>query len=243
VIEQALAHAVGNAVERAYRRGDLFDKRRKLMEAWSVHCEKPVRDGCGDPDKRAVMKDDVTQGQDSFRDLTRQHCFWLLWPQDDPAWEWLYRVVWADVHQEPGPLKELLLLSAERPPKRAVPFVSDFLDRMTLGRTKRGQKVPLWNCPTLLEAHRRMVRQLAEEQGITVKAAVDQVLRMKLEPNRFWPTLDQWSPDPDLEDYDRDILYNYSSGKTGHGREKKQWMEELANPQRFRVGDDPASIK
>jgi integrase len=35
VIEQCLAHAVGTAVERAYRRGDLFDKRRKLMTAWA----------------------------------------------------------------------------------------------------------------------------------------------------------------------------------------------------------------
>jgi integrase len=38
VIEMALAHTVGNAVERAYRRGDLFDKRRKLMEAWAKYC-------------------------------------------------------------------------------------------------------------------------------------------------------------------------------------------------------------
>src|SRR5262249_38304237 len=28
----------GSAVERAYRRGDLFDKRRKLMEAWADFC-------------------------------------------------------------------------------------------------------------------------------------------------------------------------------------------------------------
>jgi hypothetical protein len=34
----ALAHAVGSGVERAYRRGDLFDKRRKLMEAWANYC-------------------------------------------------------------------------------------------------------------------------------------------------------------------------------------------------------------
>ncbi len=34
-IELSLAHAVGNAVERAYRRGDLFEKRRKLMDAWA----------------------------------------------------------------------------------------------------------------------------------------------------------------------------------------------------------------
>jgi integrase len=33
-IEPSLAHAVGSGVERAYRRGDLFDKRRRLMEAW-----------------------------------------------------------------------------------------------------------------------------------------------------------------------------------------------------------------
>jgi integrase len=38
VAEMALAHAVGNAVEAAYRRGDLFDKRRKLMEAWAEFC-------------------------------------------------------------------------------------------------------------------------------------------------------------------------------------------------------------
>jgi integrase len=35
VAEMALAHAVGSEVERAYRRGDLFEKRRKLMEAWA----------------------------------------------------------------------------------------------------------------------------------------------------------------------------------------------------------------
>lgn len=34
VIEAALAHAVGDAVERSYRRGDALDKRRKLMDAW-----------------------------------------------------------------------------------------------------------------------------------------------------------------------------------------------------------------
>jgi integrase len=41
VAEMALAHAVPNAVEAAYRRGDLFDKRRKLMEAWAAYCAKP----------------------------------------------------------------------------------------------------------------------------------------------------------------------------------------------------------
>jgi integrase len=41
VIEQSLSHSVGSAVERAYRRTDLFDKRRKLMEAWARYCSQP----------------------------------------------------------------------------------------------------------------------------------------------------------------------------------------------------------
>jgi integrase len=36
VIEKALAHVVGDETERAYDRGDLFDKRRKLMDAWAA---------------------------------------------------------------------------------------------------------------------------------------------------------------------------------------------------------------
>jgi integrase len=37
--EAALAHVVGDATERAYRRGDALEKRRKLMDAWSRFCE------------------------------------------------------------------------------------------------------------------------------------------------------------------------------------------------------------
>ncbi len=38
VAEMALAHVVGSQVEAAYRRGDLFEKRRALMEAWGSYC-------------------------------------------------------------------------------------------------------------------------------------------------------------------------------------------------------------
>jgi integrase len=41
--EMALAHAVGDKVEAAYRRGDLFDKRRRLMADWARFCEQPKR--------------------------------------------------------------------------------------------------------------------------------------------------------------------------------------------------------
>ena len=40
VAEMALAHAIPDAVEAAYRRGDLFDKRKKLMAAWAEYCGK-----------------------------------------------------------------------------------------------------------------------------------------------------------------------------------------------------------
>lgn len=39
VAEAALGHTVGDAAERAYRRGDALAKRRKLMDAWARYCE------------------------------------------------------------------------------------------------------------------------------------------------------------------------------------------------------------
>jgi len=36
--EMALAHAIGDKVEAAYRRGDLFEKRRRMMADWAVFC-------------------------------------------------------------------------------------------------------------------------------------------------------------------------------------------------------------
>ncbi|MFN3314450.1 MAG: integrase, partial [Hyphomonas sp.] len=36
IAEIALAHKVGNAVEQAYRRGDMVAKRRQLMEDWGA---------------------------------------------------------------------------------------------------------------------------------------------------------------------------------------------------------------
>jgi integrase len=38
VAEMALAHTIESKVERAYRRGDLFDKRRRLMDNWATFC-------------------------------------------------------------------------------------------------------------------------------------------------------------------------------------------------------------
>lgn len=43
VAEQALAHTISNAVEAAYRRGDLFEKRRRLMAEWAKYCAKPAK--------------------------------------------------------------------------------------------------------------------------------------------------------------------------------------------------------
>jgi integrase len=38
VVEMALAHVIGNKVEAAYRRGDLFAKRARLMADWAQYC-------------------------------------------------------------------------------------------------------------------------------------------------------------------------------------------------------------
>jgi len=45
VAEMALAHTISSAVERAYRRGDLFDKRRQLMADWSAFLKLPAAAG------------------------------------------------------------------------------------------------------------------------------------------------------------------------------------------------------
>jgi integrase len=39
IAEAALAHVVGDATERAYRRGDALEKRRHLMQEWQKHCD------------------------------------------------------------------------------------------------------------------------------------------------------------------------------------------------------------
>ena len=43
VLEMALAHAIPSAVEKSYRRGDMFEKRAQLMADWAAYCEVPER--------------------------------------------------------------------------------------------------------------------------------------------------------------------------------------------------------
>lgn len=43
VCEMAFAHVISDQVEAAYRRGDLFDKRRQLMGDWAKHCQRHIR--------------------------------------------------------------------------------------------------------------------------------------------------------------------------------------------------------
>jgi integrase len=38
IVEAALAHVIGGKVEQAYRRGDMFEKRRRLMQQWATFC-------------------------------------------------------------------------------------------------------------------------------------------------------------------------------------------------------------
>ena len=45
VAEMALAHVISDAVEAAYRRGDLFQKRRRLMNEWARFCHSGAKAG------------------------------------------------------------------------------------------------------------------------------------------------------------------------------------------------------
>ena len=45
VCEMALAHAIADETEAAYRRGDLFDKRSRLMQEWAMFCATPRQTG------------------------------------------------------------------------------------------------------------------------------------------------------------------------------------------------------
>ncbi|WP_205833231.1 tyrosine-type recombinase/integrase [Azohydromonas caseinilytica] len=49
VAEMALAHAIGDKVEAAYRRGDLFEKRRRLMDDWAAFLDRPDLPGQATP--------------------------------------------------------------------------------------------------------------------------------------------------------------------------------------------------
>ncbi len=45
VAEMALGHAVRDKTEAAYRRGDLFQKRRHLMDEWARFCRSGAKAG------------------------------------------------------------------------------------------------------------------------------------------------------------------------------------------------------
>jgi integrase len=56
VSESALWHVVADKIEAAYRRGDLFEKRRKMMAEWARFCASPAAGDVIDLGKRRVAK-------------------------------------------------------------------------------------------------------------------------------------------------------------------------------------------
>jgi integrase len=46
MLEIALAHTIGSKAEAAYRRGDMMEKRRRLMADWAAYCERPPAKSC-----------------------------------------------------------------------------------------------------------------------------------------------------------------------------------------------------
>ena len=55
VTEMALAHIIGDKVEAAYRRGDLFEKRCTLMAEWAKHCVRIEQPGTVLPLRRKLL--------------------------------------------------------------------------------------------------------------------------------------------------------------------------------------------
>ena len=45
IAEAALAHTLGSKVVQAYQRGDLLERRRRLMAAWDAFCGRPAAVG------------------------------------------------------------------------------------------------------------------------------------------------------------------------------------------------------
>ncbi|WP_407149875.1 tyrosine-type recombinase/integrase [Bradyrhizobium sp. ORS 86] len=73
VAEAALAHIVGDKAERAYRRGDALEKRRKLMEAWQTFCDpKPQRDNVTATRKHGVLERPI-RSKAGTRRVRREH--------------------------------------------------------------------------------------------------------------------------------------------------------------------------
>lgn len=56
VCEMALAHAVGDKVEAAYRRGDLFEKRQHLAADWAKYCEQGGKTSNVTPTRKTRQK-------------------------------------------------------------------------------------------------------------------------------------------------------------------------------------------
>jgi integrase len=54
VVEMTLAHGIGNAVEAAYRRGDLLAQRANLMSEWAAYCARPSCDATVTPIRARV---------------------------------------------------------------------------------------------------------------------------------------------------------------------------------------------
>jgi integrase len=56
VSEMALAHSVGNKVEAAYRRGDLYEKRVRIMRDWGMHCDQQYDSGDSSPNVSVLFQ-------------------------------------------------------------------------------------------------------------------------------------------------------------------------------------------
>jgi hypothetical protein len=71
IAEAVLAHTVGNQTERAYRRGDALEQRRKLMEAWAAYVAGDAGANVVELNSRRAWSDAKLKADIAFAELYR----------------------------------------------------------------------------------------------------------------------------------------------------------------------------
>ena len=172
----ALAHNVGNAVEAAYRRGDLMGQRAKLMTAWGEYCYRPAggeREQCyaaaecvmprntpGAPPHVRKRKGQGRGTSDSVADAG-------FWNDYEGITRWLLAFEAYDKRADKKPLLDLLR-SDEELTREARWFLADLLDRQ-LNKKPQTKTTPAYD---------------RTESLIPLLAGMAQVIRIRQENRR-----------------------------------------------------------
>jgi hypothetical protein len=136
VVEMALAHVVGNKVEAAYCRGDLLDRRRRLMADWVRYCGANPTELSGK----------VTANSTGAMKMVprRRLSEWLLRPGRGMR-PWIDALLKVDRNNDVAPLVSLLRSSSTPLPQDGRRHIADMLERYRLVRKRGGRQTPSYD--------------------------------------------------------------------------------------------------